>query len=576
MLFGWAACSSARVQIADYPMLDDGACQRPLGDVRAIWPGATVGATSDGEQTFFVDGKDGHLRVQRGDGAPRVVAAQLVAGADRVGWGWLLADATHVYWIPGHLEGPRSSDGQLVRVAKGGGAVQPGWQPPGPVIAAHIDEWGGLLVTEEGLWRIDLREWGKARLLRAGRFATLVADPRRAFLRTIDEPGPMDLVAHQVLDGNGCNEPASAAIVAVDRHSGALASLFESRELSLFGPLVADETHLYTAAAPTALVADERSCRVRRLLRISKEGGAVQDRRVPVGIGGDLAQQGARLFWIDASTGRVFRTDKSGGAVVAVAQLACRPNRLIAAGGSLAVWKADGGPCGLAAVSPEGEIASFPVNLEAGDALLAVADGWAYLANAEDQLRRVSLARTMSEAIRGRKGLPVSAIQAAVVGDHSSSWRPTSWDAGRRGPIRARASTPGTCVRWPQRTTSSTSSSRTAASRCWERPAPLARWSPAQARRCGIWWRWAAPSTGSRAPCPARAPDARCGPPVRRGRVASSWPSMEWIRSRPTAGPCTTPPRAAAGCCRASASCRAPSCATPTASPASWPIARRP
>ena len=39
-------------------------------------------------------------------------------------------------------------------------------------------------------------------------------------------------------------------------------------------------------------------------------------------------------------------------------------------------------------MSPEGEIASFPVNLEAGDALLAVADGWAYLANAEDQLRR--------------------------------------------------------------------------------------------------------------------------------------------------------------------------------------------
>jgi outer membrane protein assembly factor BamB len=55
--------------------------------------------------------------------------------------------------------------------------------------------------------------------------------------------------------------------------------------------------------------------------------------------------------------------------------------------------------------------------LESGDALLAVAGGWVYVANAEDQLRRISLQKGTAEAIKGRNGAPVTAIQAAVLGD---------------------------------------------------------------------------------------------------------------------------------------------------------------
>jgi hypothetical protein len=402
--------------LAEFPMLDDGACQRPLGEARELWSGATLGAASDGERTFFIDRNEGHLRVRGGD-APGVVATNLVSGPDRVGWGWLLVDRAHVYWVPGHVEGPRSSDLQLVRVPKGGGAVQKGFQPPGPVIAVHIDEWGGLLLTEEGLWRLDLRDWGKARLIRPGQYATMAADPRRAYLRPIGESGPMDAVAHQVLDDNGCREPDSTSIVSVDRRTGAMSDLYSSKELSLFGPLVADETHLYTAAAPTASVADEKGCRVRRLLRIGKETQTVTSRVVPVGIGGDLAQQGGRLFWIDGTSGRVFRTGKTGGPVVVVGQVPCRPNRLLLAGSSVGVWRADGGQCPLALLPANGEVASAAANLEAGDALLTVGGGWAYVANAEDQLRRISLAKGTAEPIRGRGDAPVTAIQAAVVGE---------------------------------------------------------------------------------------------------------------------------------------------------------------
>jgi hypothetical protein len=155
---------------------------------------------------------------------------------------------------------------------------------------------------------------------------------------------------------------------------------------------------------------------VRRLLRISKETGAVQNRRVAAGIGGDLLGHGGHLFWLDGG-GRLFRTPKTGGAVSVVAQLPCRPIRMAAAGAFIDVWKSDSGPCGLLAVPANQELASVAAYLDAGDALLAVAGGWVYVANADDRLRRISLQKGTSEAIKGRNGAPVVAIQAAVMGD---------------------------------------------------------------------------------------------------------------------------------------------------------------
>jgi hypothetical protein len=410
------ACSSSRMQLTDYPPLDDGVCVRPLGDVHELWSGATLGVAADGDQTFFVGG-DGHLRAVIAGKPPAVVANTLVTGAQRVRWGWLAVDRRFAYWVPGYLDSPRSGELQLQRVPKTGGAIQPGFTPPGPVVAVQIDDWGGLLLTEDGLWRLDLREWGRAQLLVRGQFAALVADGRRAYLRSVLEPGPMDFVAHQVLDDNGCHELASRSIIAVDRQTGKTTTLFSSKELDLFGPLVEDATHLYAAAAPTAITADAHTCRVRRLLSIPKDGGTVQSRRVPVGIGGAMAQDSANLFWIDSATGRVFRADKGGGPVAVVAQLTCRPNRLALAGRSVVVWKADGGQCPLWALSAGSQVASALVNLEAGDALLALGGGWAYVANAEDQVRRISLTRGTSETIRGVGGAPIAAVQAAVLGN---------------------------------------------------------------------------------------------------------------------------------------------------------------
>jgi hypothetical protein len=180
--------------------------------------------------------------------------------------------------------------------------------------------------------------------------------------------------------------------------------------------LVADETHLYTAAEPADQTTDDKTCRVRRLLRIGKDSHSVNTRRVPAGIGGDLVGQGSQLYWVDG-TGRVFRTAKTGGPVSVLAQLPCRPNRLSAAGPVVTLWKADGGQCALAAVPTTREIATAVANIEAGDALLAVSGGWAYLSNAEDRLRRVSLAKGTSEPIRARNGASVTAIQAAVIGE---------------------------------------------------------------------------------------------------------------------------------------------------------------
>jgi hypothetical protein len=437
LLFGLLAllstCSSALPQLVETPVLDDGACARPLGIAHTFWDGPVIGATSDGAQTFFVDARDGHLRARNGDLPTVVLTPRLVAAPDRVGWGWLLADRAHVYWIPGHIEGPSSSELQLVRVPKQGGPVQRGFQPPGPVIAAHIDEWGGLLLTEEGLWRLDLRDWGKARLIRAGQYATLAADPRRAYLRSINEPGPMDFVAHQVLDSSDCHEPDSASIVSVDRQSGSISTLWSSKELSLFGPLVADETHLYTAATATEDTGDEKSCRVRRLVRIGKESGSVVVRRVPAGIGGDLIGYAGQLYWTDTATGRVFRTPKGGGDVVVAAQLSCRPNRLLGVGDEIAAWRSDGGRCGLTTVPRAGTLATAVAALEAGDALLTVAAGWVYVSNSEDAVRRISLAKGTTEPVRARKGAPLTAIQAVpfdeaiffVEPDHLTRWSPT-------------------------------------------------------------------------------------------------------------------------------------------------------
>jgi hypothetical protein len=402
--------------MTDFPPLDDGVCARPLGAARDLWSGATIGVAADGDQTFFV-ASDGHLRAVTEGKPPTVVATKLVAGPQRVRWGWLAVDRRFAYWVPGHLDSPRSGELQLQRVAKTGGAIQPGFTPPGPVVGVQIDDWGGLLLTEEGLWRLDLREWGRAHLLVRGQFSALVADGRRAYLRSVLEPGPMDFVAHQVLDENGCHELASQSIVAVDRQTGQTTTLFSSNELNLFGPLVEDATHLYAAAAPTAITADERNCRVRRLLRIPKDGSTVQSRRVPVGIGGALTQDGGNLFWIDSATGRVFRADKVAGPVAVVGQLTCRPNRLAIAGRNVVVWKADGGQCPLSALLAASQVAVAPVNLEAGDALLALGGGWAYVANAEDQVRRVSLARGTAETIRGVHGAPIAAVQAAVLGN---------------------------------------------------------------------------------------------------------------------------------------------------------------
>jgi hypothetical protein len=441
------ACSSSRAQITDYPPLDDGVCAGPLGQARELWTGATVAVAADGDRTFFVDASDGHLRALD-DGKPAaVVTSNFVAGASRVRWGWLAADRRFVYWVPGNLDSPRSGELQLVRVAKAGGRAEPGFTPPGPVVSVQIDEWGGLLLTEEGLWHLDLRDWGRAHLLVRGQFSALVADGRRAYLRSVIERGPMDFVAHAVLDENGCHELTSRSIVAVDRQTGQTSSLFASTELDLFGPLVEDATHLYVAAAPTSMTADARSCRVRRLLRIPKNGGPIQSRRVPVGIGGALAQDGANLFWIDSATGRVFRADKGGGPVAVVGQLPCRPNRLAIAGRSVVTWRADGGQCRLSGLAAASQIATARVNLESGDALLAVGGGWAYLANAEDQVRRVSLARGTSESIRGPDGAPIAAVQAAVLGnnlyfiapDFLGRWSPVNNEVVRVLEGRARA-----------------------------------------------------------------------------------------------------------------------------------------
>jgi hypothetical protein len=376
-----------------------------------------------------------------------VEATKLVPGAPRVRWGWLALDRRFAYWVPGHLDSPRSGELQLVRVPKSGGAAEPGFTPSGPVVSVHIDEWGGLLLTEEGLWHLDLRVWGRAHLLARGQFSALVADGRRAYLRPVIDPGPMDFVPHQVLDENGCHEPDSRSVVAVDRQTGQITTLFAAKDMDLFGPVVEDAAHLYVAAAPTAMTADERGCRVRRLLRIPKDGGPMQSRRVPVGIGGAMAQDGANLFWIDSATGRLFRSDKGGGPVMVMGQFPCRPNRLAIAGRSVVVWKADGGQCRLSAVPIGAQVASAPVNLEAGDALLAVGGDWAYVANAEDQLRRISLARATSESIRGPDGAPIAAVQAAVLGndvyfiapDYVGRWSPGSNEVVRVYEGRAHA-----------------------------------------------------------------------------------------------------------------------------------------
>jgi hypothetical protein len=442
-------CPAPAAPVVELAPLDDGACARALGTSRELWSGPTLGVASDGAQTFLVDGSDGHLRVRSGDAPPALLAPKLVVAPDRVRWGWLLADRAHVYWVPGHVESVRGNELQLTRVSRQGGAVQPGFQPSGPVISVHIDEWGGLLLTEAGLWRLDLRAWGQARLLRSGQFSTLAADPRYAYLRPTNELGPMDFVAHQVLDGNLCHEPASSSIVRVDRQTGATTTVFESRDLLLFGPLVADETHLYTAAEPQAETADDKACRVRRLLRIGKESGSVNNRRVPAGIGGDLIGHGGHLYWIDG-VGRVFRTPKAGGPVTVVAEVPCRPNRLAAAGSSIAIWKADGGQCAPVAVPANQELATAVTNLESGDALLAVSGGWAYLANAEDRLRRVSLGKGTSEPIKARNGAPVTAIQAAVIGealfflgpDFLGRWSPATGEVTRLYEGHARALAP--------------------------------------------------------------------------------------------------------------------------------------
>jgi hypothetical protein len=248
----------------------------------------------------------------------------------------------------------------------------------------------------------------------------------------------MDFVAHQVLDGNACHEPPSSSIVRVDRQSGDVTTVFESKDTLLFGPLVADETHLYTAAEPAAETGDDKTCRVRRLLRIGKDSRSVTTRRVPAGIGGDLVGQGGQLFWVDGA-GRVFRAPKSGGNAVVMAQVPCRPNRLAVAGSQILVWKADGGQCPLSAVPASGELETAVAPLEAGDALLAVDAGWAYVSNAEDRLRRVSLAKGTSEPIKARNGTPVTAIQAAVIGgalyfvgpDYLGRWSPGTKEIAR-------------------------------------------------------------------------------------------------------------------------------------------------
>lgn len=415
-----------------------------------MWSGATLGVASDRGQRFFVDAKDGHLWGAQGDAPPAVVASQFVPAADRVAWGWLSIDRGHAYWTPGQMVGQRSGERQILRVPRQGGPVQPGFQPKGPVVAVQIDDAGGLLLTEEGLWSLDLRDWGKARLLRPGHFSSLAADGRRVYLRPVRDAVPMDLVAKQVVGENRCFEPRGTRVVVIDRQSGAETPFFDGGDLTLFGPLVQDETHLFVAATETSLLADLRSCQVRTLLRISKDGGASQARRLPVGLGGDLVAVGAHLYWIDAISGRVFTTPKGGGPISVLAQLPCRPNRLAAVGGGLELWKGDGGSCPLTRVALDRPVAAAAANLDPGDALLAVGSGWAYVADADDRLRRISLARGTVEPVRGKDGVQVVATQGAVIGealfflapDFLGRWSPDAGEVVRvyEGRVRALAS----------------------------------------------------------------------------------------------------------------------------------------
>jgi hypothetical protein len=406
------ACPRVRFE-AGYPALDDGICQRPLGAAGQISPGPALAAASDGERLFFVDGRTGDLRVGL-DGRSRVVAPKLVAAPQVVESGWLAADRAHAYWIPGQSLA-RNPDRRLLRVASEGGPVQAGFEPAAPVIAVQIQEGDGLLLAGDGLWALDLRDWGKARLILPGEFATFAADRRQVYLRPLRRAAPLDHLAQQVLGDGRCREPYSAQVVGLDRQTGRVTTVYQSTTLALFGPLLLDATHLYLAATPAADLADAQHCRARKLLQIPRHGGTAEARQLP-GVGADMTQDAQQLYWIDPGSGRVYRTGKRGGAVGVVGQLACDPDRLLVRGGTIHVWKSDGRRCPFVELASGGTVASVGAALEPGDDLLAASDGWAYLADAGGRLRRISLelglARGPGQAITSADGAPVMALEA--------------------------------------------------------------------------------------------------------------------------------------------------------------------
>jgi hypothetical protein len=410
-----AGCRVGKVDLRAGLQLDDGACSVSPGNFAAAAPADVVAAATDGTRIFTVDGgPSGDLRSQPVGGGTAVVLAR-GGHADNTRWerggGWLAADDRFVYWLAKPSPSSGSVPPRLMRFLKSSGVAEVGFAPP-PTRELIATAGDLLLLGDDGLWQIDRKRWGKARLIAPGAFAHVAADQGRAFLLAARDPPPQPDVG------------PSLRIVVVDRATGTVGPFFESSDVVAAGPLRADETHLYLEVRDGRSAVEPRGslCKRPTLLRLAKKDGAVERIPLPCPAGEDLAVSGDDIYWIDRTAKRVMHAPKTGGRVAISGKLACAgvDNRLLAVGARLYAWNADGS-CPLQTGTPNGTAAKVVALVEGIWDLLAATDTAAF-ATADGRVRRIALTDGAIEDLKYPDGEPVAASEGVASGDGDLSF----------------------------------------------------------------------------------------------------------------------------------------------------------